>query len=155
MEVYRITQEKFAADLTGNGARLYGGRWNSEGQNALYTASSRALALLETLAHTPIQILKEKKYKVVTLSVPDDALVEVIQLKKLKPDWDAWDLLYYTQKLGDLFLKKRDYLLLQVPSILVHEEMNYVLNPLHPFMKEVKIIFERDLKFNERLLKAV
>jgi RES domain-containing protein len=155
MEVYRITQEKYAADMTGNGARLYGGRWNSEGQYALYTASSRALALLEILAHTPIHILKEKKYKVVTLSIPDNARIEIIHLKKLKADWDAWDLMYYTQKMGDAFLRKSDSLLLQVPSVLVPEEMNYMLNPLHPLIKEVQIAFERDLKFNERLLKAV
>jgi RES domain-containing protein len=155
MEVYRITQEKYAADVTGNGARLFGGRWNSEGQYALYTASSRALALLEILAHTPIQILKEKKYKVITLFVPDEAPVETIEHKKLKADWDAWDLMYYTQKMGDAFLKKNESLLLQVPSVLVPEETNYMINPLHPLMKDVKIIFSRDLKFNDRLLKAV
>ncbi len=155
MEVYRIVQEKFAADLTGNGARLYGGRWNSEGQYALYTAGSRALALLEILAHTPIQILKEKKYRVLTLFIPADASAETIQLKKLKADWDAWDLMYYTQKMGDVFLTKRESLFLQVPSVLVHEEMNYIINPQHPLMKEVKIVFERDLKFNNRLLKAL
>ena len=155
MEVYRIAQEKYAADLTGNGARLFGGRWNSEGQYALYAASSRALALLETLVHTPMQILKEKKYKVVTLSIPNNAPTETIHLKKLKADWDAWDLMYYTQKMGNLFLQNNENFLLQVPSVLVHEEMNYIINPLHPLLKEVKITFERDLKFNARLLKAI
>lgn len=155
MEVYRITQEKYAADLTGNGARLFGGRWNSEGYYALYTASTRALALLETLAHTPMQMLKEKKYKVVTITIPNNASTETIHLKKLKTDWDAWDLLYYTQKMGNLFLQNKERLLLEVPSVLVHEEMNYIINPLHPLMREIKITFERDLKFNDRLLKTV
>ncbi len=155
MEVYRITQEKYAADLTGNGARLFGGRWNSEGYYALYTASTRALALLETLAHTPMHILKEKKYKVVTIFIPETARKETIHLKKLKADWDAWDLIYYTQKMGNLFLQNKESLLLEVPSVLLHEEMNYIINPLHPMIKEVTITFERDLKFNDRLLKAL
>ena len=60
MELYRITQEKYADDFSGNGARLYGGRWNSEGLYAVYTSASRALALLETLAHVPAKMLQEK-----------------------------------------------------------------------------------------------
>jgi RES domain-containing protein len=155
MIVYRITQQQFAADLSGNGARLYGGRWNSEGVYALYSAGTRALALLETLAHTPVQILSAKKYSVLTIDVPDEGGLEIISLKKLKLNWDAWDLQFYTQKMGDAFLKANKHLVLQVPSVLVHEEFNYIINPLHRNAGDIKILSEKELKLNERLLKAV
>ncbi|MBX9782924.1 MAG: RES family NAD+ phosphorylase [Chitinophagaceae bacterium] len=155
MIVYRITQQQFATDLSGNGARLYGGRWNSEGLYALYTAGTRALALLETLAHTPVQILPAKKYSVLSLEVPDEGGMEIIPLKKLKLNWDAWDLQFYTQKPGDAFLKANKHLVLQVPSVLVHEEFNYIINPLHKSAGLIKILNEKELKLNERLLKAV
>jgi RES domain-containing protein len=138
MIVYRITQQQFAADLSGNGARLYGGRWNSEGVYALYSAGTRALALLETLAHTPVQILSAKKYSILSIEVPDEGGMETIPLKKLKLNWDAWD-----------------HLVLQVPSVLVHEEFNYIINPLHKSAGQIKILSEKELKFNERLLKAI
>jgi RES domain-containing protein len=155
MIVYRITQQQYAADLSGNGARLYGGRWNSEGVYSLYTAGSRSLALLETLAHTPVQILSAKKYSVLSIEVPDEGGIETIQLKKLKLNWDAWDLQFYTQKIGDAFLKANKHLVLQVPSVLVHEEHNYIINPLHKSADGIKIGNEKELKLNERLLKAL
>ena len=60
MEIYRIAQQLYAEDISGNGAKLYGGRWNSEGLTALYTSFSRSLALLETLAHTPAKMLQQR-----------------------------------------------------------------------------------------------
>ncbi len=155
MVVYRITQEQYAHDLSGNGAKLYGGRWNNEGMPALYTAGSRALALLETLAHTPIHLLSVKKYVVLAIEIPEHVTYERISLKKLKPDWDAWDLQFYTQKIGDAFLKANQHLIMEVPSVLLHEENNYIINPLHKDFVKVKIVDEKELKFNDRLLKAM
>lgn len=155
MIVYRITQEQYTDDLSGNGARLYGGRWNSEGMFALYTASTRALAMLETLAHTPVQLLSAKAYSILSIEVPDDAGIETISVKKLKLNWDAWDVQFYTQKMGDAFLKANQNLLLQVPSVLVHEEYNFIVNPKHPAASKMKIADKKLLKLNERLLKAM
>jgi RES domain-containing protein len=154
MELYRICQEKYADDLSGNGARLYGGRWNSEGYYALYTSCSRSLALLETLAHTPVKILQQKTYVLVTISVPDDTAMQVVDIKKFPPGWENINIHYFTRELGDGFLKSNKKLLLKTPSILVYEEPNYVLNPLHPLMKDVKITRQRKLSFDNRLLRA-
>ncbi len=152
MEVYRITQETFSADLTGNGSRLYGGRWNPEGVFALYASQSRSLALLENIVHTPVSILKEKTYIIVTLHIPDDAATEVINIKDLPSNWDAFQIQPVTRNIGNRFFQKASGLLLQVPSVLMPEEYNYVLNPLIPAMKEVKIIHTRPLVFNDRLM---
>lgn len=151
MELYRITQEKYADDLSGNGARLYGGRWNSEGLFAVYTSSSRSLALLETLAHTPAKMLQEKNYMLITLAVPGTVKPEIIDKEKLSIGWDAPDTRPLTKKLGDKFLKANNRLLLAVPSVLIPEEMNYVINPLHQDMKKVKIIHKEKLRLDKRI----
>ncbi|MDZ4793379.1 MAG: RES family NAD+ phosphorylase [Bacteroidota bacterium] len=151
MELYRISQENFAEDLSGNGARLFGGRWNSEGFYALYAASSRSLALLETLAHTPAKMLQQKKYMLVSLSVPDSLPAQEVDIKKLTMGWDAPDIRPFTKKTGDVFLLGKKNLLLTVPSVLMPEENNFVLNPLHPDMKKVKIIYSRSIRFDKRV----
>ena len=152
MEVYRITQEEYANDLSGNGARLFGGRWNSEGFYALYTAASRSLALLETLAHAPAKMLQQKTYILVTIAVPDKMLQREITIDKLATDWDVPDIRQYTQKMGDSFLLAKRELLLLVPSVLMPEENNYMLNPLHTDFKKIKIIHSRRVGFDKRVV---
>ena len=151
MELYRITQEKYTNDLSGNGARIYGGRWNSEGLFAVYTSSSRALALLETLAHTPAKFLSDKKYILVTLSLPDTIKSEEIDRTKLSTGWDAPDTRPLTKKLGDKYLRSKTSLLLVVPSVLIPEENNYLLNPLHSDLKKIKLINKRRIDFDARV----
>jgi RES domain-containing protein len=151
MEIYRITQEKYADDLSGNGARIFGGRWNSEGLFAVYTSSSRSLALLETLAHTPAKMLREKNYMLITLSMPDTVSVEVMDKEKLTEGWDAPDTRPLTKKIGDRFLRDKNNLLLAVPSVLMPEENNYVINPLHADIRKLKLIGKRLIRFDSRV----
>jgi RES domain-containing protein len=152
MEVYRITQEKYADDFSGNGARLFGGRWNSEGMYALYTSSSRSLALLEALAHTPAKMLNAKGYILVTLLIPDDVVVEEVLVKDLISGWDAPEAKSFTKERGDRFLRRRAGLLLSVPSVLVPEEENYLLNPLHTDKNRIEKIHERRIYFDQRIM---
>lgn len=151
MELFRITQEKFASDLSGNGARLFGGRWNSEGYYALYTSGTRSLALLESLVHTPAKMLDSNIYQLITLSIPDNALKEKIALSMLPPAWDAPDTRPVTRMIGDQFLNDKKNLMLAVPSVILPEEINYVLNPLHTDMKKLKIINQRRIYFDKRV----
>jgi RES domain-containing protein len=151
MELYRIAQQEFAEDLSGNGARLFGGRWNSEGFFALYTSSSRSLALLETLAHTPAKMLEAKVYHLITLSVPDKLVTQKVSVKSLQTGWDAPDTRPFTKKIGDAFLTGKKYLMMQVPSVMMPEEMNYVINPMHTNMKQVKLVNKRRIDFDKRV----
>lgn len=151
MEIYRITQQQFAEDLTGNGARLFGGRWNSEGFFALYTSSSRSLALLETLAHTPAKMLDKRVYHLIALFVPDKVLIQKIDVKNLQPGWDAPDTRPFTKKMGDAFLSNKKEFMLEVPSVIIPEDINYVLNPLHEDMKQVKLVNKRRIYFDKRI----
>jgi len=150
--LYRIAQEAYADDLSGKGAWLNGGRWNSEGRFALYTSESRALALLEILAHAPAKMLNIKPYILVTLEVPDTAQTEIVRLDKLARGWDISDPGQQTIQTGDNFLKRGKALVLRTPSVIMPEEWNYVLNPLHPDMKKVKIANRRRIEFDKRLL---
>jgi len=151
MEIYRITQQEFAEDLSGNGARLFGGRWNSEGFFAVYASSSRSLALLETLAHTPAKFLDVRVYHLITIIVPDNTVIQKVSVKNLLTGWDAPDTRPFTKKIGDTFLTCKKSLLLEVPSVMMPEEINYVINPLHDNMKQVKIMNKRRVYFDKRI----
>lgn len=151
MELFRITQEKYAEDLSGNGARIFGGRWNSEGKYALYTSATRALALLETLAHTPAKMLSSNTYLLITLFVPDKETIQTIYSDDLWAGWDNRDAPLFLKKTGDLFLTQNEKLILQVPSVLMPEESNYILNPLQEGMKKVKIVHKRRMVFDSRI----
>ena len=130
---------------------LFGGRWNSEGLHALYAASYRSLALLETLAHTPAKMLQLKTYILITIFVPEVVLQQVIQFKELPGGWDSSDIHPYTQKTGDNFLLENKKLLLLAPSVLMPEENICMLNPLHPDMKKVKLVQKRRIHFDKRM----
>lgn len=154
MEVYRIAQELYANDLSGNGSRLFGGRWNSEGQFAVYASANRSLALLETLAHVQAKFFRNKKYILVTVLIPGKPPIEILREKDLPNNWNALDISHITQRIGDHFLEEQKNLILRVPSVLMPEEHNYVINPLHPAMKNVKIAHQRQIEFNDRLMKS-
>lgn len=149
MELFRISQEQYADDLSGNGARLFGGRWNSEGIFALYTSSFRSLALLETLAHTPAKMLDANNYQLITLSVPDNIVAEEIQSSSLPKDWSSPQIHPFTKWLGDQFLHSGSSLMLAIPCVLLPEEKNYLLNPLHKDMKRIKMVDKRRIGFDE------
>lgn len=152
MEVYRISQDIFADDLNGTGAKLYGGRWNSAGLSALYAASTRSLALLETLAHTPAKMLQLKTYILTVIYIPDNAAQQVISLSELTAGWDAMDIHDQTTTKGDRFLRTNQKLVLSVPSVLMPEENIFVINPRHDDMEKVKIIHKRRVYFDRRIV---
>lgn len=150
MILYRITRRVYADDLSGTGARLYGGRWNSKGKAALYLASSQSLALLEVLVHlTPLIIPKD--YYAIEIEVPEESIL-TIDPKFLPVDWN--DLLppAALKKIGDAFLADNKYLSMKVPSAIVPDEFNYLLNVNHPLMDEVRVIKKKPFSFDERLV---
>lgn len=148
MLLYRITRCVYADDLSGTGARLYGGRWNNIGRAMVYLASSRSLATLEALVHLPTAIIPDN-FCLVTVDAPDDIFVADTSL--FPPNWNAHpepEVLKYT---GDFFLKENKHLLMKVPSAIVKEEFNYLLNPQHAKAIKVKVINNEPFTFDERL----
>lgn len=149
MVVYRITDCKYVNDLSGRGAALYGGRWNSKDTYIVYTAENRALALLETVVH--IGRIPTNGYCIAEIEIPDDS-IESFPLNKLPADWATNPPPDYLKVIGDNFIAANKYLMLRIPSALMIEDHNYLLNPAHPFFKKVKFVNQRQIKIDERLL---
>ncbi len=148
MELYRLTKEKYGSDISGTGAFLAGGRWNSKGARMLYTAGSRSLALAESLAHL-VTVRNLEAYVVMVLYVPDDAPLMVLSASTLPTDWRTN--LDFTQRRGNQWEQTGESLLLQVPSAIVPKEYNFLLNPLHPQFNTVKIVDMEPFTFDLRL----
>jgi RES domain-containing protein len=150
MVLYRIVKCSYADDLSGTGARLYGGRWNSEGKPAIYLASSRSLAVLEVLVHLP-PLMIPNNYCLTEIEVPDNSITH-ISIEDLPSNWNDISPPIVLRQIGDEFLKKNEHLLLKVPSSIVLMEYNYLLNPQHPAMKKVKVLKKEPFNFDERLV---
>jgi RES domain-containing protein len=150
MVLYRLAKCVYADDLSGTGARLYGGRWNSEGKAALYLASSGSLAVLEVLVHLP-PLMIPNGYCITEISVPENSIFS-IKKEELPDNWKDIAQPVALRKIGDQFLTKHDYLLLKVPSAIVPFEYNYVMNPGHPAFKDVHVLKKQAFDFDERLI---
>ncbi len=148
MIVYRITNSRYSNDITGTGAKLMGGRWNSKGVPLLYVSEHISLAVLEMLVNT-----KFKDFIIpldlISIQIPEKVTQGEISLKKMKKDWKTD--YGYTRFMGDEFIKNKQSLLLKIPSVVITEEFNYLVNPLHPDFKKIKIIETRSFKTDERL----
>ena len=149
MIVYRLCKQVYSNDLSGYGAEKTGGRWNSKGIPVLYTAASRALAVVEIAVHVPFGIIPTE-YKLTTIELPETSIIKVA-IKGLPPNWNRNPFIKATQLIGDDFIRKNEALILQVPSASVNGDYNYLINPRHPDFKHIKVniteAFEFDLRF--------
>jgi len=150
MKVYRLSKSKFAGDLSGRGAEIAGGRWNSKGTPLIYTSPSRALCLVEVAVHLPVGIIPHD-YVLIEIEIPDEAEVQVIEEKLLPTDWNSFPHSPVTQNLGDNFVKENTNLMLKVPSAVVPGDFNYLINPRHPQINQVFIVSTNPFGFDERL----
>lgn len=151
MEVFRISKCVFSRDLSGTGARMYGGRWNSKGLPLLYSAGSRALALLETLVHVPQKNLP-KDLCLTVIQLPDALSIQTIRPADLPNDWRTIPIQPVLQEIGDNWLKNGTAAILRVPSVIVPEENNYLINPLHPESEKIEITSSNPFIFDDRLI---
>lgn len=139
MNAWRLCRRPFA-DLSGEGARLHGGRWNSPGRAVVYAASTAALALLEVRVHLdlPFELLPADY----VLMEIDLGGLEVETVTTLPADPAAF---------GDAWLAERRTPVLQVPSLIVPESANLLLNPAHPKVVAAGVAGLRDFVFDRRL----
>lgn len=154
MRVYRIAKEKYAQDLSGEGARLYGGRWNRRGTSVLYTAGNSSLAMLEKLVHIPPYVFP-KDLKITVLEFPDTMTIGSLTLNDLPEDWMYRSEHPKVLDLGDQFVAQAEFLCLKVPSAINPIDENVLINPKHPDFSKVSIIGELPMTFDRRLLKEV
>jgi RES domain-containing protein len=135
---WRIVPQNWAdTAFDGEGARLYGGRWNSPGRPAVYLADSRALAALEVLVHLN-PAMTSLQYQLIEVTFPA-SLVQEIDIQPLAAALASPSVLPATQQAGDAWLTEAHAPVLQVYSSIISEEPNYVLNPKHPKFARLKI----------------
>ena len=152
MILFRLSKSAFAGDLTGKGAELTGGRWNSAGTPMIYTSSSRSLCVLEVAVHTPLGNLPSD-YTLTTYQLPDHLGYAEEVISKLPADWNSYPHPHFTQLIGDTFIKQKKHLLLKVPAAVAEGDSNYLINPLHPDIKHVKVKSVKDFHFDKRLFR--
>lgn len=149
MIVFRVCKSKYARDLSGHGAEVAGGRWNSKGTPLVYTSDSRALCTAEIAVRTPLGIVPDD-YDLVTIEIPDDS-IQVLQKEDLPIRWKSFPHNESTRKIGDVFQAKGKFLVLKVPSAVVQDEYNFLINPMHPDKIKIKIVQIEPFAFDERL----
>ena len=136
--------------FTGEGARLYGGRWNSRGTPVIYVSEHESLAALELFVHlTPLS--PDDLYRSFLLEW-EDKLTEYFAVKNLPPHWNAEPPSIQTMQIGDDWVQAGKSVALGVPSVLTGSEMNFLLNPKHPDFKRINISQPVDYRFDSRLL---
>ena len=149
MRAWRLAREPFSRDREGTGAFLFGGRWTPPGTRVLHAASSIALAGLEYLVHTrkpPADLV------LVAIDIPDDAAVERPKIEDLPDDWASPFPSEHCQAWGRKWCEAARALALSVPSVIVPEERNYVINVSHAGMQAVTLKAIRRFAFDLRLV---
>ena len=143
MIVYRLTLPAYRA-LDGEGARLYGGRWNSAGRPMIYASASPSLPVLEVMVRLDLDpAYLPDDYRLLSIEVPDDAPVE--RLDDLPSDSAR------CAAVGDDFLERAASLGLSVPSAVVPQDRNLLINPRHPDAARVRIVDDAAFRFDPRL----
>lgn len=150
MRVWRITRQRYLS-LDGEGARLNGGRWNSEGIPIVYASTTLSLAALEYLVHVDVEDVPADLCAL-EIAIPDDASVEEVELSGLPADWNRVEDHPACTSLGDDWARRAATLVLRVPSALIPAEQNLLLNPRHPDMQRVRVVSIETFAFDRRLL---
>ena len=135
--VWRLLTARFAQSaFSGEGARLYGGRWNRKGIPMVYTAGSQSLAMLELLVQDePLRA----RYVMVPATLPKNLKIERVTPAQLPADWRNLGAREQLQAIGSDWAKRRSSSVLAVPSVVIPTETNYLLNPRHPSFARIEI----------------
>jgi RES domain-containing protein len=141
--VYRLALPAFRK-LDGEGARLYGGRWNTVGRPMVYASASPSLPVLEVMVHLDVEPdFIPDDYRLLAVEVPDDAPFDRLEATPI----DATE----CAALGDAFLDRGAALGLSVPSIVVPQDRNLLINPRHPDAGGLRIVADEPFRFDRRL----
>ena len=148
---YRIVAPKWAHDaLSGEGARKFGGRWNSPGKALVYLGGSRALSALELLVHLPSPLSRAKSFRLIEVKIPKEMLV-TYPMRILKGEWRTSTTSKITTEVGDDWLAAGGQLAMRVPSAIIPEETNILLNPNHEDFKTIIVEEAKEFSFDTRL----
>ena len=136
----------------GEGARLFGGRWNSKGKRVVYTSVSESLAILETLVHLDSYEILAKNFCMRTACF-DSKFCEILDPSTLPLRWNDDMVISATKNIGDKWITEARSAVFSVPSAISLAEQNYLLNPNHEDFPKIILEPEQDFVFSKRLLK--
>ncbi len=148
--IWRICAPKYAQTAySGEGARLYGGRWNSKGRAVVYSSESISLAVLEQLVHVEDPSVLDAF--VVVSATLEGNMIETLPPASLPDDWRTYPAPPSLKKIGDDWLSEARSLALRVPSVTVRGQHNYLINPAHPDFANTKVSEPEPLDLDPRL----
>lgn len=146
-DLWRISNHH---SLSGEGGLKYAARWHSAGHRIIYLAESPAGAMVEVLVHLELEDELPQGYTLLRVKLPDKLPIEEIAV----PEGDGWKSnLHLSRRLGDEWLGRRETALARVPSAILPNTSNYLLNPLHRDAKLVQVMASTRAKYDPRLLK--
>jgi RES domain-containing protein len=131
---------------------LYGGRWNRKGVPVIYSSGSVSLAAMEVLVHLAPADLPED-LRLVTLKIPDNIDTMEAQESELPKEWRSYPSPVTVVWIGTEWLQRKESLLLRVPSAVIPQESNFLINPLHQEFSRIEIINNVPFGFDKRLFK--
>jgi len=137
MIVYRIAKKEYIEDLSGNGAKRTGGRWNSKGIPVLYCASTSSLAILEKLVSIDMDLLPDDLC-IAALEIPKSKILKIPE-EELPKNWNHYPSPDALKSIGKSWIELGNFCTLQIPSAVNPMESNYLINVKHPLMEKIKI----------------
>jgi RES domain-containing protein len=149
MLVYRIGRTKYADDLTGEGARLHGGRWNHKLTPCIYTSGSRSLAVLEYTVNVQIDDIP-RALSITTIEITESDILE-LTTGDLPGNWRTSPAGTLAKDFGTNLLKELYYSVIKIPSVIIPDEYNYLLNPLHKKSSSFRIKHVEDFIYDVRI----
>jgi RES domain-containing protein len=152
MIAFRLLKQNYGSGLSGKGAEIAGGRWNSPGISIIYTSESRALCTAEVAVNLPLGNIPSG-FEMISIFIPDDIVITEIREEDLPFGWKVFPLATITQKIGDEFIIQGKSLVMKVPSAVVPGDYNYLINPRHPDFSRIEIIKREPYEFDERFFK--
>lgn len=147
MLVYRISKTQYAHDLNGTGAKLFGGRWNHIDNPCIYTSASRSLAVLEYSVNINVDFIP-RALSICIFEIDENSIKE-IKPRQLPGDWQEIPAPYSTKDFGTKLLKKGTSII-KIPSIVIKDEFNYILNP-NAINKDFKLVEVKDFVYDLRI----
>lgn len=152
MIVYRIAKKEHAT-LDGMGG-LYGpGRWHKKGNLVIYTSKHASLSAWEKIVHVATFENLPNNLLLVKIEIPAGIEIQALPKKNLAKGWDSFPFTSETINYGTSFLRAKEHLALKVPSVIIPDEYNIILNPLHPDIQACRVISTIPFTFDKRALK--
>jgi len=150
IKLFRISLSKHINDMTGTGAKIYGGRWNRAGYPVVYASGSRSLAALEFLVHVPMALAPDN-LSIAEINILKNIKRTSVKESQLPKNWKNYPAPEEIANIGTNWIKSQSSLLLNVPSAVVDKEFNTLINPLHPDIQFVTLGKVESFSFDPRL----